>query len=314
MPDIIEISIILPVYNEEANIRLLYDRISSAMSMDEAKYEVIFIDDGSSDASFNVLEQLGAKDCRVKAVSFSRNFGHMAALSAGLDYARGQAVITMDADLQHPPEVIPELIRRWKNGSLVVGTIRKDSVCVGRLKRYTSRAFYWLMNRIASVKIPPNAADFRLLDRKVVDVLKKMNERGWFLRGLVGWVGFHPEYVEYQAGPRQAGKSAYPMSKMLSFALDGITSFSSFPLRLATYCGFVVTFFAFLYILYAICVRLFTSRAMPGWASVLIAVLFLGGVQLVFLGIIGEYLSRVFEGTKARPLYIVENEMGFSPK
>lgn len=307
----VDISIVVPVYNEEDNLCPLYDRLSETLKALGLSYEIIMVDDGSSDRSAEIISNLNKNDNRVKLLGFSRNFGHMVALSAGLDHASGKAVITLDADLQHPPELIPKLVKKWKSGAEVVNTLRKETKGIGIFKNISARIFYWLMNRIAKIDLPANAADYRLIDKKVVEALKGMKERSRFLRGMIRWVGFKQEFVEYEADPRFAGKTKYSITKMISFALDGITSFSSFPLRLSTYLGLMVAFFSFLYILYAVYIRLFTNRAIEGWASVLVTVLFIGGVQLIFLGVIGEYLGRVYEETKQRPLYIINQKLGF---
>ncbi|MBN2057489.1 MAG: glycosyltransferase family 2 protein [Candidatus Saganbacteria bacterium] len=306
-----ELSVIIPVFNEAGSLAELYNRLLPVIKAQAASYEIIFVDDGSSDGSLSAIEELAKQDHAVKAVSFSRNFGHMIALSAGLDKASGRAVITMDADLQHPPELIPELMAKWKAGAQVVNTRRGKGKGVGFFKRITAGIFYWLINRIAKVNLPANAADYRLLDEKVVATLKQVRERSRFLRGLIRWVGFKQEFVDYQPDKRFAGRTKYSVSRMIAFAIDGITSFSTFPLRLATYIGSCIAFLGALYIIYALYVRFFTDQAIEGWASVLIAVLFIGGVQLVFLGILGEYLGRVFEEVKARPLYIINKQIGF---
>ncbi len=307
----VDLSIVIPVYNEAENLQPLYERLSETLKPLGLSYEIILVDDGSSDRSAEIIFGLNKKDNRVKLLSFSKNFGHMVALSAGLDHAAGKAVITLDADLQHPPGLIPKLIEKWKNGAEVVNTLRKETRGASPFKNLSAGLFYWLMNKIARIDLPASAADYRLIDRKVVDSLQQIKERSRFLRGLIRWVGFKQEFVEYEADPRFAGRTKYSMGRMISFALDGITSFSSFPLRLSTYLGLTVAFFSFLYILYAIYIRLFTSRAIEGWTSVLVTVLFIGGVQLIFLGIIGEYLGRVYEETKQRPLYIIRRQLGF---
>lgn len=301
------ISVIIPVYNEAPNIAELYARTRAVLP----HCEIIMVDDGSSDRSLLEITELTKKDHQVKLIGFSRNFGHMIALSAGLDHASGEAVIMMDADLQHPPELIPELIKRWEAGADIVNTIRKDAKEAGFLKRTTAALFYGLINKIAKINLPANSADFRLLDRGVVETLRGIKERSRFLRGLISWVGYKQEFISYQAKERFAGRTKYSFSKMFSFALDGITSFSAFPLRLATYLGLLMSFFSFLYVLYAVYVKLFTNQAIAGWTSVLVAVLLIGSVQLVFLGVIGEYLSRVFDETKERPLYIISKKIGF---
>lgn len=304
-----KISIVIPVYNEESNLDLLYTLLTAVLHDQNINYEIIMVDDASTDNSLRAIEALSQKDHQVKALSFSRNFGHMIALSAGLDHAIGDAVITMDADLQHPPEMIPQLIKEWEKGSQIVSTLRKRSQGAGMIKNITASCFYWLINRIGKIQLPANSADFRLLDRKVVDSLKQIKERSRFLRGLISWVGFSQVFVEYNAQARTSGKTKYTFSKMFAFAIDGITSFSTFPLRLASYLGLFTAFISFLYILYAVYIRLFTNQAIAGWTSVLVAVLFIGGIQLIFLGVIGEYLGRVFEETKQRPLYIINRKI-----
>lgn len=307
----VDLSIILPVHNEEENLISLYERLTAILQKLNLSYEIIFVDDGSTDSSAKIITDLNQKDSKVKLLCFSRNFGHMVALSAGLDYAQGKAVITMDADLQHPPELIPKLVEKWKEGNEIVNTLRKETKGVGILKIYSAGVFYWLINKITKINLPANAADFRLLDRKVVEALKQIHERSRFLRGIISWIGYKQEFIEYEAAPRLKGKTKYSLGKMIAFALDGITSFSSFPLRLSTYFGLLVALLSFIYILYAIYIRIFTNQAIPGWTSVLVTVLFIGGVQLIFLGIIGEYLSRVYEETKQRPLYLVSKKVGF---
>jgi polyisoprenyl-phosphate glycosyltransferase len=301
----VKISVVVPVYNEEGNLPALYDRLTAALKPLQLAYEIIMVDDGSNDRSAAVIADLHARDHNVKLLSFSRNFGHMIALTAGLDAAAGEAVITLDADLQHPPSLIPELVRRWQAGAAVVNTVRRETAGAGPLKKYTAGLFYRLLN------LPPNTADYRLLDRRVVDVLKNVRERSRFLRGLISWVGFKQEFVEYEADRRFAGQTKYSLGKMIAFALDGITSFSAFPLRLATYLGLASALLSFVYIVYAVYVHFFTRTTIEGWTSVLVTVLFIGGVQLIFLGVIGEYLGRVFEETKQRPLYVISRRVGF---
>lgn len=303
------ISIVVPAYNEEGNIAELYRRLTALLDGRDESFEIIFVDDGSADDTLERIAELSERDERVKAVSFSRNFGHMKALCAGLDHASGSAVITMDADLQHPPELIPRLLDKWRAGYEIVGTIREEAADTGAFKRTTSRWFYGLMNRIGGIDLPRGAADYRLLDRKVVDTLKNMQERSRFLRGMIGWVGYRKTFLNYRADPRFAGSTKYSFSRMLRFALDGITSFSAVPLRLSAFVGVLVALSGFVYAAYALYTRFFTDRAIQGWASVLVAVLLIGGVQLVFLGVIGEYLSRVYEEAKQRPLYIVRRKI-----
>jgi len=307
----LKLSIIVPVYNEEGNLAELHTRLTSVLKSLNHSYEIIFVDDGSTDKSFEHIADLAKHDGKTKALSFSRNFGHMVALSAGLDAAAGEAAITLDADLQHPPELIPQLVSKWENGAEIVNTIRSETKGAGFFKRITAGFFYWLISKIGRINLKANTADYRLLDQKVVATLKNVKERHRFLRGLIAWVGFKQEFLPYQADQRLSGKSKYSFHRMFSFAIDGITSFSAFPLRLATYLGLVIAFFSFLYILYALYIRFFTTQAIEGWTSVLVAVLFIGGVQLIFLGVIGEYLSRVFDEVKQRPLYIINRKIGF---
>jgi glycosyltransferase involved in cell wall biosynthesis len=305
-----ELSIVIPVYNEAESLPEFQRRLTAVLQPLNLPYEIIFVDDGSSDGSLELIGRWHTADPRIKALSLSRNFGHMAALSAGLDAAAGRAVITLDADLQHPPELIPELIARWRAGDQVVNTLRRENKDAGFFKRTTSAWFYRLINKLSGLNLPHNAADYRLLDRQVVASLNQLRERARFLRGLTRWVGFRQSFVEFTAERRFAGKTKYSFGRMLAFALDGLTSFSTFPLRLAIYLGLATATVSFLDLVYAIYVRTFTNRAIEGWASVLTAVLFIGGVQLIFLGVLGEYLGRIYEETKQRPLYLVDKKLG----
>ena len=301
------ISLVIPCFNEEDNLEEVYNRITCVIEKIDGKFEIIFINDGSTDNSHSRLVELSLGDSRIKVLELSRNFGHQAAISAGLDYARGDAVIMMDADLQQPPELIPSMIGKWMEGYEVVYTIRNDPPGTTAFKKITAKVFYKLMNLLANIQIPENSADFRLLDRKVLEELNSMNEKTKFFRGLVNWVGFKQCPIYYDAAPRFGGETKYSIWKMVKFAFDGITSFSAFPLHLSTIIGVLVSFFCFFYSVYAIYIRLLTHEALPGWTSVLVAVLFLGGVQLLSLGIIGEYLNRIYKEVKARPTYIVRN-------
>jgi dolichol-phosphate mannosyltransferase len=303
-----ELSIVIPFYNEEESLEELYRRLTDVLGNIGLITEIIMVDDGSLDRSCEIIDRLADKDPRVKLISFSRNFGHMAALSAGLDHAAGEIVITMDADLQHPPELIPQMIAKWKAGAEVVNAIRKETKGAGVIKVWSAGLFYRLIRRIGRINITPNSADYRLLDRKVVETLKGIKERARFLRGIISWVGYKQAIIEYDAPPRFAGNTQYSFGRMFAFALDGITSFSAFPLRLSTYLGLLVAALSFFYLVYAMYIRFFTDRAIEGWTSVLVTVLFIGGAQLVFMGIIGEYLGRVFEETKQRPLYIISRK------
>ena len=288
----------------------MYNQICDVVKNLPYKFEIIFVDDGSKDKTLKIIGELAESDKRVKALSFSRNFGHQAALIAGLDYAAGDAVITMDGDLQHPPRMIPEMLKLWSEGNDLVLTIRKETEGVSNFKVKTAQWFYSLINRIGNVNIPPNTADFRLLSRCVVTELKNMEERALFLRGMVQWVGFKSAYLEYVAEPRFAGKTKYNYRAMLKLAADGITSFSNMPLHFALYFGFFVSGLSFLYGIYAIYMNIFTQITIPGWTSLLVAVLFLGGVQLITLGIIGLYVGKLFSEVKKRPRYIVKKTLG----
>lgn len=307
-----DISVVIPVFNEAGNIERLYARLESVMNDIGMSREYIFVDDGSIDGSLAILKELNKKDQRVKVVSFSRNFGHQIALTAGLDHSIGKATICMDADLQHPPELIPTLVDYWKKGYDVVYTVRTETQKATFLKTLTSKFFYWAINKIAHTNIPENAADFRLISRRAVDVLKNIKERDRFLRGLVCWIGFNQIAVPYVAQPRLHGKSKYSFIRMLRFALDGMTSFSSAPLYAATFLGLVVSLLSFFYGVFVLYARLFTDRSVPGWTSIITLILFLGGVQLVCVGIMGEYVGRIFNEVKRRPLYLIRESKGFA--
>lgn len=297
-------SIVVPVFNEAESLSYLYEQVIKVMEKIGEPFELVLVNDGSSDRSYQIMQVLHERDPRVRVIDFSRNFGHQIAISAGLDYARGQAVVIMDADLQDPPEVIPALIACWKNGAEVVYAQRSQRKGETPLKLLTAAAFYRLITQLTSVDIPRDAGDFRLLDRRVVDVLVKMREQHRFMRGLSAWVGFRQKAVPYIRHERFAGTTKYPLRKMINFSLDAITSFSHVPLKLATSFGFVLAGISLLGILIAVILRIFTG-AIVGQASTLILVLFLGGIQLIFLGIIGEYLGRIYDEVRARPLYIV---------
>jgi polyisoprenyl-phosphate glycosyltransferase len=297
-------SIVAPIFNEEETLPHFYQRVVAVMESVGETFEVVFIDDGSRDHSYQMMQNLHKDDPRVHVINFSRNFGHQIAISAGLDHAHGRAVIIMDADLQDPPEIIPQLIARWKEGIEVVYAQRARRLGETRFKLLTAAAFYRLINRLTSVDIPRNTGDFRLLDRSVVDVLVKMREQHRFMRGLSSWVGFRQEALQYERQERYAGETKYPLSKMIRFSMDAITSFSHVPLELATSFGFFLAGISLIGIIIAALLRIFTG-AIVGQASTLILVLFLGGIQLIFLGIIGEYLGRIYDEVRSRPLYIV---------
>jgi len=301
-------SIVIPIFNESGNIPELYSRLREVMETTGEDWELVMVDDGSRDESREMIRELADEDPRVRPVIFARNFGHQIAVTAGLDYSRGEAVIIIDADLQDPPEVILDLIAKWKEGYQVVYAVRSKREGETWFKLFTAAAFYRLIQRITDVNIPMDTGDFRLLDRKVVEVMGEMRERHRFLRGMSVWVGFDQTGVEYERAERYAGETKYPLSKMIRFASDAITSFSYFPLQLAMYLGFFAAGLSTIAIPIVIVLRLAGWHAFQGQASTLIAVLFLGGVQLISLGILGEYVGRLYDEAKGRPLYIVREE------
>jgi dolichol-phosphate mannosyltransferase len=298
-------SIIAPIYNEIENIPELYNQISAVLEKTGESWELIMVDDGSQDGSTDLIRNYKDEDDRVRPVIFARNFGHQIAVTAGLDYSRGDAVIIIDADLQDPPEVILDLIEQWRDGYEVVYAIRTEREGETWFKEITAAVFYRLIYRITDVDIPRDTGDFRLLDRKVVDVMCQMRERHRFLRGMSVWVGFTQTGVKYKRAPRFSGKTKYPFRKMLKFAVDAITSFSYFPLQLAMYLGFLAAGISILAIPLVVIARASGSQAFFGQATTLISVLFLGGVQLISLGILGEYIGRLYDEAKGRPLYVV---------
>jgi Glycosyltransferases involved in cell wall biogenesis len=311
------ISVVVPCYNEEPVIRETHSRLVSVLEqLEPDEFEIIYVNDGSRDRTLPLLEELQAQDERVRVLSFSRNFGHQIAVTAGLDNAKGDAVVLIDADLQDPPAVILEMVERWRDGYHVVYGMRTDRPGETRFKLMTAKLFYRLLNRLSDVEIPLDVGDFRLMDRKVVEVLHAMPERDRYLRGMVSWVGFRQIAVMYRREPRFAGESKYPLFKMLKFATDGIISFSIVPLRLAVWAGVFAIGIALAGIIYALIVRLYFSEThwVRGWTSTFVAILFLGGVQLIFLGFIGEYIGRIYGEVKGRPLYILQERLGFEKK
>ena len=304
------ISVVIPAFNEEKNIKVLYSRLLPVLSKIDANYEVIIVDDGSRDATENVVKELHQSDAKVKLIVFSGNFGHQVALTAGLDYARGDAVIVMDADLQHPPELLPALVAHWRNGYEIVYTVRENTLDAGAFKKLTAKFFYKFFRLASDLEISDNVADFRLFDKKVVQAFRSLRERTRFLRGLTSWMGFRTKGISYQAASRHAGQTKYNLRKMCSFAFDGIISFSAKPLQWAIYLGLIVSFLGFLFGLYAIYVRFFTTEAVSGWTSLVIVITFLGGIQIFLLGVIGVYLGKTYEETKQRPLYLISEVVG----
>jgi dolichol-phosphate mannosyltransferase len=304
-----KISIIVPVFNEEENLQEFYNRIKKVFNNLEYDYELIYIDDGSKDRSVIILNELIKKDSKVKAFLLSRNFGHQIAISCGIDNAIGDAIITMDGDLQHPPELIPNLLEEWENGYEIVQTIRKSTDDASVFKKLTSKIYYKLINKISKVHITPGGSDFRLMDKKVVEAFKLYKERARFIRGIVNNLGFKTKMVEFVAPARFAGTSKFSLKKMLHFALDGITSFSNIPLRIAFYVGLILGFFSLLLLGHVLYSKYIAQDAVLGWTTLAVSVLFLGGIQLVGIGILGEYIGKVFEEVKQRPLYIVGKKL-----
>jgi glycosyltransferase involved in cell wall biosynthesis len=301
----IDYSVIAPIFNEIGNLSEFYRRVRDTLDKSEGTWELLMVDDGSTDGSTEEIRNLAAQDDRVKPVIFARNFGHQIAVTAGLDYAKGHAVVIIDTDLQDPPEVILDLISKWKEGYEVVFAQRSEREGETWFKLLTASIFYRLIYRITDVKIPMDTGDFRLMDRKVVDIMTQMRERHRFLRGMSSWVGFKQTGVTYKRAARYSGETKYPFKKMLKFASDAITSFSYFPLQMAMYLGFLTAGVSIIAIPIVIIMRMVGLHAFIGQATTLIAVLFLGGVQLISLGILGEYIGRLYDEAKGRPLYIV---------
>jgi polyisoprenyl-phosphate glycosyltransferase len=300
------ISLIVPVYNEAQVINAFYDRASSALaSLYGFEYEIIFVDDGSHDNSYQQLVTLTCRDPRVRVIKFSRNFGHQIAITAGIDYARGECVVVIDADLQDPPEVIGSMIEKWREGFDVVYAIREEREGESMAKLLTASVFYRLLRRVAKIHVPANVGDFRLMSRRAVHELKQLREKDRFVRGLVSWIGFRQTGVKYHRDKRYAGETKYPYSKMFKFAMDGIASFSTMPLKMATWLGYASSLLAFMYLV-SVFVQKFLGVTVQGFATIMVAMMFLGGVQLICLGILGEYVGRLFNEVKPRPMYIIE--------
>lgn len=304
-----KISIVVPVYNEQDNLKEFHKRITAIMKDTDYDYNLVFVDDGSKDSSAFILKQLVEEDEHVEAYLLSRNYGHQMALTCGLDNADGDAVITMDGDLQHPPELLPELIRLWEEGSEIVMTKRLATEDAGFLKNITSSCYYKLINIMSKVEITPGGSDFRLMDKKAVEAFRLYRERARFIRGMVSTLGFNVSVVEFVAPPRFAGNSKFNLHKMLHFALDGITAFSNLPLRWAFYLGLFFGLCSLLLLGHVFYVKFISDDAVPGWATTTVSILFLGGIQLVGIGILGEYIGRIFEEIKHRPLYLVSKHL-----
>ena len=303
------LSVVAPVYNEEGTIEEFYSRVRAAL--EGLNFELVLVDDGSTDSSATILERLAESDPRVRLVYLSRNFGHQTALTAGLDHARGDAVVMLDADLQDPPELIPRMLDHWRQGCDVVYAVRERREGESRFKLSTAKWFYKLFDKLAQVELEHNSGDYRLLDRRPLDALLAMRERNRFLRGMTVWVGYTQAAVSYQRDPRYAGETKYTISKMLKFSLDAISSFSHRPLQLATLLGFLISTLAFIAIPVVVVLRV-SGSYLPGFGSVTIAVLLLGGIQLIAIGIIGEYVGRIYDEVKGRPLYLVRSRLNIA--
>ena len=307
------ISVVVPCFNEEEVISATHRHLVQLLeSLDRTEFELVFVDDGSQDGTLEILRTFQATDRRIRVVAFSRNFGHQVAVTAGLEHATGDAVVLIDADLQDPPEVIREMVSRWRRGVEVVYGVRAQRHGETAFKLWTAKAFYRAINRVAEIPIPLDTGDFRLMDRAVVDALLSMPERDRFVRGMVAWVGFRQEAILYNRTARFAGQTKYPLQKMIRFALDGILSFSLAPLRLAIWVGFMTAALSMVGLVYALIMRLLTDIWVPGWTLLFIACASIGGIQLVFLGVLGEYVGRIYGEVKRRPLYVVRERLGFT--
>lgn len=309
---IVELSIVVPNFNEASCLEELAGRIQRALagiSLDA--YELIVVDDGSRDRSKEILRTLSAKDSRIKALFLSRNFGHQFAITAGFDHARGQAVLVMDADLQDPPEIIPDFVKKWREGFDVVYGVRLSRAGESWFKKGTAALFYRLLRTLTRTEIPLDAGDFRLLSRRAMQALNQLRERSRFMRGLVSWIGYPQAPVYYHRAPRLAGETRYPVRKMVKLALDAILSFSDLPLRIATWIGFAGVGLCLTYLTYAVAVKILLGTPVQGWASLVAIVVFIGSVQLTVLGVMGQYVGRIYEELKGRPLYIVMEREGF---
>lgn len=299
------ISTVIPVFNEEGNLAAIHQRLTEVLQRTGHEFELIFVNDGSHDRSLPIIKGLAAADAHVGFIDLSRNFGHQVAVCAGLDHATGDRIIIIDCDLQDPPELIPEMLAKMDEGHDVVFAKRRKRAGESAMKRWTASVFYRLLARITAVEIPVDTGDFRVVTRRVVEVLRQMPEREKFLRGQIAWMGFSQTSVEYDRAARQSGDTGYSYRKMIGFALDGITSFSDFPLKVATISGFLVSFISFVLMIYALWSRFVWKEYEPGWTSLMLSVLFIGGIQLIAVGIIGEYIGRISNNVKQRPLYLI---------
>lgn len=301
-------TIIVPVYNEEAVIQETYRRLTRVMESINEPYELLFVNDGSRDQTGAIISAFASADERIRLLDFSRNFGHQIAITAGMDHARGDAIVIIDGDLQDPPELIPQMIKKWREGYEVVYAQRTERKGETLFKKWTASLFYRLLGSMSEVKIPVDTGDFRLIDRKVCDALTNIREKNRFVRGLVSWVGFRQTAIEYVREERYAGETKYPLRKMLRFSMDGITAFSYKPLRMATYLGFMVSSASFVYLVISLGQKFFTTSTSAGMSALIACLMLLNGVMLIFFGILGEYIGRIYDESKNRPLYILRNQ------
>ncbi|MBU8853122.1 glycosyltransferase [Priestia megaterium] len=314
MSSIIKYSIVVPVYNEEEVIHETYRRLTEVMRSTKEAYELLFVNDGSRDRTAEIIKEYSKQDPAVVLLDFARNFGHQIAITAGMDYARGEAVVVIDADLQDPPELILEMIEKWEQGFDVVYAKRTKRKGETYFKKQTAAMFYRFLRAMTDIDIPLDTGDFRLLDRKVCNQMNSIQEKNRFVRGLVSWVGFKQIAVEYERDERLAGESKYPLKKMLKLSMDGITSFSYKPLKLASYAGVTLSGIGFIYLLVVLYLKLFTESTITGWSSLIVIQLFFSGIILIILGMIGEYIGRIYDETKNRPLYIVREKYQFETR
>ncbi len=309
-----ELSIVVPVHNEADNLPLLVERLKAVLAGQVSSWELVCVDDGSRDGTLAVLRLLNASDKRISAISFSRNFGKEVAIAAGLDHAAGDAVVIMDADLQHPPETIPLFLSKWREGYLNIYAQRADREGESRLKRNFAKAFYRLFASFGEIELPEGAGDFRLLDRKVVDALRALPERARFTKGLYAWVGFPGTGVSFEVADRQHGESKFRFRKLFSFAFDGLSSFSTVPLKIATWAGVTIAIISTLSAAFFLLRTLFFGTDLPGFPSLIVSIMFFSGIQLISLGLIGEYVGRIFAEVKRRPLYLIGERVGFDAR
>jgi len=304
----VELSVVIPVFNEEGILPELIRRLSASAGLVTEDYELLFVNDGSQDSTLQLLKMAAITDPRIRFISFSRNFGHQIAVTAGLDHCKGEAVVIIDGDLQDPPELIPDMYKIHKEGYNCVYARRLVRKGESFFKKLTASIFYRLLRKITEVDIPIDTGDFRLIDRRIVDLLKQMPEQNKYLRGQIAWLGFRQTFIGYNRDERKSGSTGYPLKKMIRFALDGITAFSDFPLRFVTNIGIAVSLFAFVIILYAVYSYFILDRTITGWTSLIISTMFIGGIQLISIGIIGEYIKRINKDVRKRPLYIIEEQ------